>query len=1300
MTSNDVPQESGRSEKTISLTPSVSLERMLQLLEVLPDAVVVVDTSGHIALVNQQAEALFGYSRIDLLGQPIERLIPQWSRRVHRRHRDRYAATPITRPMGTTLRLAARRHDGREFPVEVSLSPLPVSGTSDEFVVLATMRNISARLQTERAQREAEAATDELLKVQAITDAGLSHQTLDALLPAVLSRLYAVLRVDNAAILLLDRDEQVLTVRAVHGLEEAVAADVRVPVGQGFAGQIAASRAPLVIDDLHTFPVITPLLREQLCSVLGVPLLVEDRLLGVLHVGTATPYHFTERETRLLELVAERIALAIDRARLYDAEQAAIAQARQQEARAARLVTANVVGVMVAEGGRLIEANDAFLQMVGYTRADLAAGHLRWPEMTPPEYAPLHVRALAELAERGTCTPFETEYVRQDGSRVPVLIGVARLEEHPERHASFVVDLSEQRRLQDTVAKTAAQLEATFQAMGDGIVVFDMTGQVVLVNAAEVRITGYPSAESMRQDLAYFAEVFELFEMDGRPLPVEEWPVSRVLRGEAVADWKLRGRRRDTGQAWVFSYSGEPVRDVAGQQVLAVVVTRDITERERLARAVAERAQQLEAIMGAMVDGVVVYDAAGRITQMNTAAQAMFVPDSVLAYAALPLGERTRLFQPRDLAGQPLGAEAAPQARVLRGETVGGVAATDDVVLRDIHGDDRIISVTGAPLRDAARAVKGAVLAFRDVTEHRRLDQKARALAAQLQATFDAITDAVLVYDVAGHILHLNPAARMLIGLADEATEAAFLTLSIAERWARSAFRSMDGQPLPLAAFPVARLLRGEVLTPSQHQDVRMMSPDGYERVLSFTGGPMRDTVGKLLGYVSVGRDITARWQLEQQVRFQSSLLERTHDAIFVWELGGPLVFWNQGAELLLGYRADEALGQVTQTLLHTRLPEPAPEFEARLERAGEWVGELIHSTRDGHAVDVLCRLQVLRAEGLPGSGPQGDATSRLSRARRYVCETAHDITERKVLEHEREEALAREVTVREVNRQLDEFFTIAAHDIRNPVSVVKANVQLAKRRFEKVLAAVASPAPTAGPATGSSTAHGEAASTAPRAGGDSTGELAERFAAVHDSLEAAQASTDRLTRLTAQLFDVARARTGTLELNLAPCDLVTLVREQVTAQRLTTSERTIYLELPAGGATVLVQADADRLSQVLANYLTNALKYSAEDQPVTVGMEVTAGLAVVWVRDHGPGLPWVEQSQVWELLHRAPGVHVQSRLGEETGSLGLGLHICKRIVELHPGGRVGVESEVGAGATFWFRLPLLAEKRTELHDE
>ncbi len=199
-------------------------------------------------------------------------------------------------------------------------------------------------------------------------------------------------------------------------------------------------------------------------------------------------------------------------------------------------------------------------------------------------------------------------------------------------------------------------------------------------------------------------------------------------------------------------------------------------------------------------------------------------------------------------------------------------------------------------------------------------------------------------------------------------------------------------------------------------------------------------------------------------------------------------------------------------------------------------------------------------------------------------------------------------------------------------------------------------------------------------------GRQAQQATDVLMTLRQTSRSIDRLSRLSAELFDVARARTGTLELHLTRLDLAILVRELVTAQRVATTTRTIHLDLPEGGQAVWVDGDSMRLGQVLTNYLTNALKYSPADKPVKVQLEVFERLAVVSVCDEGPGLPWEDQSRVWEMFHRAPGVEVHS--GTE-GSLGIGLYIVKRLMELHPGGRVGVESVVGTGSVFWFRLPL-----------
>ena len=155
--------------------------------------------------------------------------------------------------------------------------------------------------------------------VQAIVDAGLAHLELDALLGELLERIRTILSVDTVAVLLVDPDRRELVARAAIGLEEAVEQGVRIPLGKGFAGRIAAEGRPIGLPDVDHADVLNPLLRiKGVKSLLGVPLAVHEHITGVLHVGTLTPRLFTRDETELLQLVAERLAVAIEKARVHD----------------------------------------------------------------------------------------------------------------------------------------------------------------------------------------------------------------------------------------------------------------------------------------------------------------------------------------------------------------------------------------------------------------------------------------------------------------------------------------------------------------------------------------------------------------------------------------------------------------------------------------------------------------------------------------------------------------------------------------------------------------------------------------------------------------------------------------------------------------------------------------------------------------------------------------------------------------------------------------------------------------------
>lgn len=167
---------------------------------------------------------------------------------------------------------------------------------------------------------------DAVESLQRVTSAALADLDLDDLLSELLDRTTDILDVDTAAILLLEEDRGVLAARAAKGLEEEVERGFKLPVGAGFAGHVAASRQPVVIEDLEnsSIEVVNPLLRANgVRSLLGVPLIVERRLVGVLHVGTLKRRRFDSDDIHLLRTVADRAALAIEHGRLTEQRRAA-----------------------------------------------------------------------------------------------------------------------------------------------------------------------------------------------------------------------------------------------------------------------------------------------------------------------------------------------------------------------------------------------------------------------------------------------------------------------------------------------------------------------------------------------------------------------------------------------------------------------------------------------------------------------------------------------------------------------------------------------------------------------------------------------------------------------------------------------------------------------------------------------------------------------------------------------------------------------------------------------------------------
>lgn len=173
----------------------------------------------------------------------------------------------------------------------------------------------------QRARLELEATMERMRQVQTVTEVALAHLSLDKLLAELIDRVHDTMDVDTVVILLREENDE-LVAWASKGLELDVR--IRVPIGSGFAGRVAQQKSPMMIDDIETADLHTPFLRERgVKSLLGVPLLIEGRVVGVIHVGRLVRRPFTEDDARLLELVAFRVALAIDNARLFEEERAA-----------------------------------------------------------------------------------------------------------------------------------------------------------------------------------------------------------------------------------------------------------------------------------------------------------------------------------------------------------------------------------------------------------------------------------------------------------------------------------------------------------------------------------------------------------------------------------------------------------------------------------------------------------------------------------------------------------------------------------------------------------------------------------------------------------------------------------------------------------------------------------------------------------------------------------------------------------------------------------------------------------------
>jgi PAS domain S-box-containing protein len=227
----------------------------------------------------------------------------------------------------------------------------------------------------------------------------------------------------------------------------------RIACPESLVRYVIRTRESVILDDAskpNLFSADDYLRDRQSKSILCLPLIKQQQLTGILFLeNTLTSHAFTPTRIAVLELLAAQAAISLENTRLYG-------DLEEREAKVRRLVNSNIIGILIGTlDGQVQEANEAFLRIVGYDQADVGAGRLRRTELTPPEWHDRDAQAVAEMATTGTARPFEKEYIRKDGSRVPVLVGGATLDGR--RGAGlviFAVDLTERKRAEASMRES------------------------------------------------------------------------------------------------------------------------------------------------------------------------------------------------------------------------------------------------------------------------------------------------------------------------------------------------------------------------------------------------------------------------------------------------------------------------------------------------------------------------------------------------------------------------------------------------------------------------------------------------------------------------------------------------------------------------------------------------------------------------------------------------------------------------------------------------------------------------------